>query len=292
MRFTTGASDVDRLLGALGVQTTIATTGVVFGPFAELTLDAGLGRPFSAATARATAGAKAALLDGALELLAGADARLSGAPSDRAGTPGILPWTVFTAATVRWGRTELPPPVVQAPQNEAPGGDIFYLEGSVIEQRSGDAVRDAAITVSGFEGTRLTVDNRGAFRSWPIPVTEGLVSLHVRAPGYEPSELTIPSGRPGETVKVAFSLVREDDKVPALVRGTTKDARSGRPVSAEIFVTTLGTRYRTDAAGQFELSVPRGKHELLISAAGYVTQKKVVTVRPGETIILNVDLVR
>ena len=77
------------------------------------------------------------------------------------------------------------------------------------------------------------------------------------------------------------------------VRGTVKDKETGDPVPyANVLVrgTPLGRIVDSDGAFFFS-SLPEGRHEIVVSRIGYQTASEAVTVRSGETTVLDFELV-
>ena len=87
-----------------------------------------------------------------------------------------------------------------------------------------------------------------------------------------------------------MTLVPEKKRVPATLSGQVRSARGGKPVVAQLEVRELKQTISADDAGAFSVQIPGGKYTVRISAPGFVTQTKSVTVRDGDQAIFNVDL--
>jgi uncharacterized membrane protein len=90
--------------------------------------------------------------------------------------------------------------------------------------------------------------------------------------------------------EVVITLVPEKKQVPATLSGQVRNARGGKPVAARLELKELKQTVSCDESGQFSLQIPGGKYTIRISATGFVTQTKTVTVRDGDQAIFNLDL--
>ena len=117
----------------------------------------------------------------------------------------------------------------------------------------------------------------------------GPVSVKVSAPGFKPGEeaASIVAGKVSE---LTVTLVPEQKRVPATVRGQVRSARGGKPVVAQLELRELKQTIAADETGAFAVQIPAGKYTVRITAPGFVTQTKTVTVREGDQAIFNVDL--
>ncbi|MDX3098127.1 S8 family serine peptidase [Streptomyces sp. ME19-03-3] len=70
----------------------------------------------------------------------------------------------------------------------------------------------------------------------------------------------------------AYAAVKEA-ALTSGVRGTVKDAKSGRPLAGVTITRENGRTVTTDADGRFELRLAAGTHELQLTRFGYVAQK-------------------
>lgn len=117
----------------------------------------------------------------------------------------------------------------------------------------------------------------------------GPLSVKVTAPGFNPGEeaASIVAGKVSE---LTVTLVPEKKRVPATLRGQVRSARGGKPVVAKLEVRELKQTIAADEGGAFSVQIPGGKYTVRITATGFVTQTKTVTVRDGDQAIFNVDL--
>jgi len=168
----------------------------------------------------------------------------------------------------------------------------FTVEGGVFDQASGDPVGSATVQFSGTDGSPLSVDYKtGNFKSWPIPVGEGLLKVTVQAPNYRPYEETLPKGKAGETKTLALKIQSAGEAARGEIKGSLKNANTGAPLKVgQIFIPILKQTIRVDAEGKFSAQVKAGRYQVLISAPKHITQKKEVEIRAGDVVIFNVDM--
>ena len=142
----------------------------------------------------------------------------------------------------------------------------------------------ASVEVNGTSGT---TNEAGALTLEGL--APGPVSVKVTAPGFNPGEeaVSIVAGRSSE---LTVTLVPEKKRVPATLSGQVRSARGGKPVLAQLEIRELKQTIAADDTGAFSVQIPGGKYTVRISAAGFVTQSKAVTVRDGDQAIFNVDL--
>lgn len=156
-----------------------------------------------------------------------------------------------------------------------------------------------SIKVVSFEGAApvaATIELAG--KATPTSA-EGALSLENLAPGPLSVKVTAPGFNPGEEAasivagkvsELTVTLVPEKKRVPATLRGQVRSARGGKPVVAKLEVRELKQTIAADEGGAFSVQIPGGKYTVRITATGFVTQTKTVTVRDGDQAIFNVDL--
>lgn len=120
-------------------------------------------------------------------------------------------------------------------------------------------------------------------------LSPGPLSVKVSAPGFNPGEEAA-SIVAGTVSELTVTLVPEKKRVPATLRGQVRSARGGKAVVAQLEIRELKQTIAADATGVFSVQIPGGKYTVRITAAGFVTQSKTVTVRDGDQAIFNVDL--
>jgi hypothetical protein len=167
-------------------------------------------------------------------------------------------------------------------KKEAP--KVGRLTATVTEHGTGKALAGVALEVA---GRSVVTDERGE------AVVEGLspgpVPVRLSADGYQPAEEAV-SIAPGKTATLAVQLVPLKKVLPAIITGIVRSARGGKPVEAVLELPEAGIKASANAKGAFTFEVPPGTYTVRISAPGYLSQTKRVTVREGDQNIFNVDL--
>lgn len=325
-RFTASIATVNQFLIGVGADTHFQVgERAAIGPFAELTAGIGTGAALKEDPIVATLGGR--FLPGGkdfVDIAVGADIRLAGAPQDTSTRlPGIAPWQLFARIAVHLGgppeqgggTTTITDNSCRSDSDCASGQTCqqnvctiikevvrevevnktlptFVIEGAVYDQTSGEPVSGAIVTFSGYEQSPVAVDFRtGKFRSFPLPVGEGLVKVTVNAPNYRSTDQTVPRGTGDSVTTLAFKVSALGEAALGNIKGSIKNGRTGKALKGEIFIPALGKRVQADKEGGFEAELKAGRYQVLISAPGHVTQKKDIEIRAGEVVILNVDMV-
>jgi hypothetical protein len=120
------------------------------------------------------------------------------------------------------------------------------------------------------EGTRLTQKQR-------------LFGLGLRATWLPPSRAPPPPPAPPSPSP------RPAPPPPGAISGVVHGL-GNQPVPAFVTLTELGLAVHADPQGAFRFDVPAGQYTLTVEAEGYLPQNKVITVRPGEQHIYNLEL--
>ncbi len=318
-RFAAQISKSNMIVAGVGASSDfLITSGFGLSPFAEFTAGFSKG---SSSPMIATVGLKAfAGPEGLIEFSVGSDIRVGGAPVSTDALPGLPPWEAFARLTMRLQMREskqraigpiscTTDAVCDAGQScldgacvlvrEVPGKEIikpiatYAVKGVVTDAETGDPVLGATVQVVGAASSALAVDPKtGVFRTHALPAGEGLLQLKVQALGYGSTEKTVPKGKDGTVSQVSFKLKPEGKDVFGELKGSLKDGRSGKPVRGQIFVAALNKRIRVGKDGNFKGSLRAGRHQILVSARGYETQRKEIIIRAGDVVILNLDMNR
>lgn len=272
--------------------------------------------PFAATVGVKAYAAESRIVEGIL----GADLRLGGQPT--ANTPGLPPWAVFFQMCLRTNEG-LPPKdqILVArcdpskpcePGHECEGfacvkirevvhekvvaeaakaPEIVSFAGSVIEAETGEPVSGAEVMVEGQTGA-LTVDPlTGRFTLWPLIADGNPVKLKARALGYDDTEQVVIRTTAGARQAVTFNMHVAGGQQTGVLRGTVRNSLTGEPIArVSVFIPSASMTVPVLADGSFEASLNVGRHQMLISAPGYDTQKKSVEVKNNQVVILNVDL--
>lgn len=154
----------------------------------------------------------------------------------------------------------------------------------VLEKGTGRPVPGAVVTVQDRE---LTAGPDGHVQVKDVPA--GPVPIAARAPGFVPAQ-EVASVVAGKGATVAVELAPEAAKVPATLSGLIRSTQGGRPVAALLEIPQAKIKTRASAQGAFTVRLPGGTYNVNISAPGFLSQSKTVTVRDGEQAIFNVDL--
>lgn len=176
-----------------------------------------------------------------------------------------------------------PKPVAATPP--APPVDATLELTLLDEQKSPVSGASARVTV-GDDPRELAPAASGHYRDDHVKAGTG--TLHIEAAGFQPLErsITIHAGVP-----LKLDLVLTAIPPPSQVRGLVRSS-SGKGLVAKIRVEPIGTEIVTDAAGAFRLDLAPGSYEVVIQAAGYVSQRRHVSVDPQGVVVLNAELVK
>lgn len=221
-----------------------------------------------------------------------AEVRLDVLLSQRPGTLGadpIAPIDPRLFFTIGFRYTSAPKkPVVaikDGPDTKNGGGTVptgpattGTLRGKVTGDK-GEPVADATVSV-GDRSVQTGPD--GTYVLTEVPLGKAAVS--VKAPGFEDRTIETEVGAPA----AADISVKHAIK-PGQLRGLIR-AYSGKALSATIRVEPLGVETKTDADGVFQIDVPPGTYEVVVTATGYATQHRKMQVDENGVTILNADL--
>ncbi|MFN0061520.1 MAG: collagen binding domain-containing protein [Myxococcaceae bacterium] len=195
----------------------------------------------------------------------------------RASAPGYVPSEV--SGDVKAGEEALLSVVLE---REAP--KVGNLVVRVVKHGTKLPVKGANVMVG---ETPSPLDSGGEVTIFNLPV--GPVSVAVTASGYRPGNETA-SIVIGQTVELVVSLVPQEVKLPAMVSGIVRNARTDAPVAATLEFLGSKLKLKANAQGAFKSPVTGGTYRVRISAPGFITQTKSFGVREGDEAIFNVDL--
>lgn len=319
-RFALGISDSNQATAGLGVETDWSLGGNVrAGPFAEVTSGFGIDTKLREDPIRATVGTKIDLFSGnILELSVGADFALEGKASTAdSNMAGIAPWDVFVRIAGHLGPLfARQPAAISCTQASECGAGMtchagtcavvteivrveqvvraqatYRISGKVTNRNTHAPLDSANVAISGYETSPLVVNrNSGEYVSFPLPCGEGLVQLTAIAEGFHQEQKTVQKGSDQQIMTVDFALQPASELIPAELRGSIKDAENGHPIQGSVFIPVLNLKINADEKGYFRTTVSPGRYELLITAPQYLTQKKEIHLRGGDSVILNVDM--
>lgn len=117
----------------------------------------------------------------------------------------------------------------------------------------------------------------------------GPVAIAVSLEGYQKAEEAA-SVAAGKTSAVAIALVPEKKRVPATITGLVRSTKGGTAIAADLEIPQAKIKTKANDKGSFSFRVEGGTYTVKISAPGYLTQTKDVTVKDGDSAIFNVEL--
>jgi hypothetical protein len=140
-------------------------------------------------------------------------------------------------------------------------------------------------TVTAGEATAQT-DAAGTYRF--DAAGPGPVKVRVEAQGFTPADEVAQVPPEGEaTLDVALEPLGKGS--PATVRGLVR-ARTGEAVKATVVIKGRAAKVPVTAEGRFVVTIPAGEYFFVISAPGYVSQTKKVTLADGDQAIFHCEL--
>ncbi len=150
------------------------------------------------------------------------------------------------------------------------------LRIAVEDKQTKAAVSAALITVNGepMRGAELTLPT-------------GVYPIKVTAPDYNPVE-EVASIADGKVTALTIEMTAVSKRIPATLTINVRNALTGAKVKA--LVELLELKQQANADAKATLTVLGGAYTLRVSAPGFVTQSKSVTVRDGDQAIYNIDM--
>ncbi|MCK5690907.1 carboxypeptidase-like regulatory domain-containing protein, partial [Myxococcota bacterium] len=169
----------------------------------------------------------------------------------------------------------------------------FRLAGTIISEDTGEPIGGSTISFSSSKGSPLAVDfDSGKYVSWPIECGDGLIQLKAEAAGYNAEEKTVARAAKGEKLVVDFKLRPFGKAAVGVLRGVLKSRETGEVIkNAKIWIPRLNKKLKSDKNGKFSITVKAGQYSIKVSHRKYRTQEKLLKLTPGDTIILNLDMV-
>ncbi len=195
----------------------------------------------------------------------------------KATAPGYLPGEATVA--VVGGRQEQ---LSVALKKEPPKKGALTI--AITDKESGTAIAGASVRLAGEE---YLTNAAGEVRL--VELTPGTVEIEIAAKDFVSTKEvgTVVAGR---SASVPVALNKAAKPIPATITGLVRSTRGGRPISAELEIPEAKIRTRASGAGSFSIRLPGGTYRVIISADGYMTQNKTVTVKDNTETIFNVDL--
>jgi hypothetical protein len=290
-RLALGLSDFNAVLGGLGVAYRVGVRGEAF---AELSGDflVGQGAPrVSESPLRAAFGGRyfvSRVLQAELTSTVALSSRPAAGPTD----PLVPMDPRFSiVAGLRYGfglsRSAEPAPELEASAAIAPR--LWSSTGKLVDD-AGEPVPEAEVILRADDGRerRTITDAEGRYRFTDVPA--GPAQLEARASGFDVSrwESLLPEPQ-AETPRALSRGVTSAGIMRGLIRSFGSE-----PLAAHVQVKTQAGKSvataETDRAGRFELELPAGSYQVVISVPGYRTHRRSVVVESHGVAILNVDL--
>ncbi|MEZ4366072.1 MAG: carboxypeptidase regulatory-like domain-containing protein [Kofleriaceae bacterium] len=172
------------------------------------------------------------------------------------------------------------------------GGDVgpptpttATLAGVVTDEDGAPLVGAKVTIIVGGSTVELVTDAGGGYRADALPL--GTAEITIVADGREPVRRTVELAG-GEAPVVTTQL--EAPPLPTQLRGTVRSFR-GAGVAATIVVSPGDLTITAEVSGEFELDLPGGgEYTVTVSAPGYVSQTRAITVTDRNVTIYNFDL--
>jgi hypothetical protein len=302
-RVALGISQFDAVLLGLGLSKKISKTEIL----GEVTWDILVGSGAPSATDspfRLAAGvrqhlSKRLLLQGNLEVVPlGRAPSLSESPL----VPIEPRFTVQAGLILRFGKKDAPPPstkekaeVHESQPQPQPTPVVEVVPGSLevtVTDATGHPISDAKVTLE------VAASGERPSETVTVPLLrENIYILDEAHPGKgklkieaellqsREEDVTIEAGNAS---KIAVQL-KPQASVGSQLRGLVR-AYSGQGVRASIKVSPGGHAATCNDKGEFEINLPPGKYEVIISADGYNEQRRKLSVGKEGVTVLNADL--
>ncbi len=164
----------------------------------------------------------------------------------------------------------------------APGS----IGGQVLDSQTLLPIAGATVSVSPSGKSALT----GANGNYNISVNPGSYTVTASAPGYYNASHTVTVAA-GQKVTVAFRLVSV--AASGSLTGKVIDSVTRAAIAGATVTLSDGMIRVTDLNGNFDYAIVlNGTYTVTVSALGYVTQSKSVTITPGQTTSVLIALAR
>jgi hypothetical protein len=159
------------------------------------------------------------------------------------------------------------------------------IGGQVLDSQTLRPIAAATVAVSPGGNSALT-DVNGNFT---IGVNAGSYTVTASAPSYNQASQSVTVAF-GQRATIGFRLVSV--AAYGTLVGTVTNSLSQDPiVGATVTLSFLGMIRVTDTNGDFSYAlVLNGTYTLTVSATGYVTQHRLVTIKPGQTTTVQIAL--
>ena len=169
----------------------------------------------------------------------------------------------------------------------ATDGSSSRIDGTVVDANTGKPIFDARV-VLGDADPFIVMSDRTAGKFKTPSLTPGPLRVVTSAEGYLPST-TVVLVKKGETVPATIKLQPATGETFGWLKGTVRSV-GGKELRASVVIPTRKKKVRADKTGAFSLKLKTGEVDVLISHKGYITQRHKIRLRPGEDVILNIEL--
>lgn len=184
-----------------------------------------------------------------------------------------------------------PPPKAQRPKPPPPPEEPKATSAPIVglaTDEAGTPLAQVEITLTTEQGETSTekTDNDGRYQFDAVPF--GKVTLRAQTVDYDPAQLTTSVAGSGDLVEVPTLKLRLAT-LKAQVQGLVRSFE-GLPLRAVIQVSPPGEEHRAGPDGRFAIDVEPGTYKVTISADGYRSQTRTVSVPEKGVIVFNADL--
>jgi hypothetical protein len=297
--FSAGVNPHDQVLFNVGTAWKIGFAA----PFVEYGLMAAMGAKellFSDNPSRLTIGSRFwPIQNQSLHLMAALDIGLAGVRPPP-GSGRIPPYNVVLGVAYDLGkipkgetkievREIIQEKRVEVPvQVEVPTKPLPKLSGQVIDATTKNPIGGARISLTEQKGVLFVTDPKeGRFET--TPMEPGPHKFVIERDGYAQQTQVVllpPEGDATATIEMQPST----SPTFGTLKGTVLGVGAG-PLPALISIPTQNIKIWASAEdGKFELTLPTGTYDILVSLSGYVTQRRKIKLSTGDMVILNVEL--
>lgn len=171
-------------------------------------------------------------------------------------------------------------PVVAAPATPVLGSALV-----AVKDENGNPMQQAQVAwTQADQMQELESDESGSVEL--LALEPGELEINVTAEGYEAAKARV-QVKAGEKAKVEIQLKR--DLPVGQIRGYIR-SYGGSGLAASVRIEPIGTELQAGGDGGFEVNVPPGQYQVVISMPGFREQRRRVQVQERGVTLLNVDL--
>jgi|GEM_PF-1002832 len=182
-------------------------------------------------------------------------------------------------------RALTPPAIAEAPVTQA---HLALTLSGLIMEASGAPLPEARVVLSSHGNTLETIsDGQGRFRFSPAP--PGTAELSVSAAGFMDLHRAVEVA--SDTAPLALQMLEANSQT-GLLRCVTRTFGS-EALKASVSIRADGhevAKGESDERGLYEIQLPPGSYQVIITAAGYRSHRRTVRVSTNGVAILNLDM--